>query len=451
MGRLGKKLISALPNLWVTKTVNGEPVSKPQRLGPGELSVFFAGQFNSDKKQPSLRHNELTLMAELHGETIPVKEAELLYVQVSKKGGDISQKHAQDALRDAALDHSFDPVKDYLISVRDNPDIEPADIHKLATRFLGLNDNLANHQLAVNAIGAVRRVFEPGCKHDTVCIIHSIGQGKKKSTFWEMLASRPFFNDSAQTSDKDFLLNTHKCWLYELAEIESVTTVKGIAALKGVLSNAVDNFRPPYGAAIEEHPRRSIYVGTVNKTDFLRDPTGTRRFHVVPLPEGHRIPFGELENGGRDSFWKAAVLAYKRGDKNWLSDELEGLSEARNRGFREELIYESRFTAWLAGGVDYQGTPWDGKPFTTDDILHRSGCRDRSAIEQRHKNYATEALRSIGGFEFKQVRVARMQIWMWVPLSHDPCHMTSENLSEKAGQKNDEGLDPSCDNTHGAA
>ena len=75
-------------------------------------------------------------------------------------------------------------------------------------------------------------------------IIHSTGQGKKKSMFWEMFASRPFFSDSAQTSDKDFLLNTYKCWLYELAEIESVTTVKGIAALKGVLSNAVDNFRP---------------------------------------------------------------------------------------------------------------------------------------------------------------------------------------------------------------
>ena len=131
MGRIGKKLISALPDLWVTKKVNGEPVSKPQKLSAGELSSFFSDQHNSDEGNPRLRFNEMTLVPELDGVPIPVTEAELLYVQVSKKGGDISQKHAQDAIRDAAFDFSFDPVKEYLISVRDNPDIKPADITQL--------------------------------------------------------------------------------------------------------------------------------------------------------------------------------------------------------------------------------------------------------------------------------------------------------------------------------
>ena len=36
----------------------------------------------------------MTLTPELDGAPIPVPEAELLYVQISKKGGDISQKHA---------------------------------------------------------------------------------------------------------------------------------------------------------------------------------------------------------------------------------------------------------------------------------------------------------------------------------------------------------------------
>ena len=104
MGRIGKKLISALPDLWVTKTVNGEPVSKPQKLSAGELSSFFSDQHNSDEGNPRLRFNEMTLVPELDGVPIPVPEAELLYVQVSKRGGDISQKHAQDAIRDAAFD-----------------------------------------------------------------------------------------------------------------------------------------------------------------------------------------------------------------------------------------------------------------------------------------------------------------------------------------------------------
>ena len=88
MGRIGKKLISALPDLWVTKKVNGEPVSKPQKLSAGELSSFFSDQHNSDEGHPRLRFNEMTLVPELDGVPIPVTEAKLLYVQISKKCGE---------------------------------------------------------------------------------------------------------------------------------------------------------------------------------------------------------------------------------------------------------------------------------------------------------------------------------------------------------------------------
>ena len=159
-----------------------------------------------------------------------------------------------------------------MISVRDNPDIKPADITQLATHYLGIGDELSNKELAVSAIGAVKRRFYPGTKHDTCLVIHSEEQGKGKSTFWNELASDPFFNDTGQTNDKDFLLATHQCWHYELAEIETVTGNKAIGALRQLLSSKKDLFRAPYAAAVEEHKRRGIFVGSVNKTDFLRDP-----------------------------------------------------------------------------------------------------------------------------------------------------------------------------------
>ena len=96
MGRVGKQLINGMEPLWAPKNVGGELVHKPQKLSAGELSGYFSAQHNSDKNKPRLRLNEMTLMAELDGVPIPVSEAELLYVQISKKGGDISQKHAQE-------------------------------------------------------------------------------------------------------------------------------------------------------------------------------------------------------------------------------------------------------------------------------------------------------------------------------------------------------------------
>ena len=120
-----------------------------------------------------------------------------------------------------------------------------------------------------------------------------------------------------------------------------------------------------------------------------------------------------LEGGGRDSFWKAAILAMENGAANWLSKDMEELSEARNLSFKEELVYQSRLADWLAGGLNFKGQPWDKQPFSTDDALHLSGCRDRSAIEKRHKDAAAEALRSLG-FKHKQIRHGKFQPWKWI-------------------------------------
>lgn len=428
MGRLGKQLTNGLPQGWTVKTRGDEPVKEPRKLKAGELSGCLTLEFNTNTEKPRLRLNEMTLMAELDGSQIPVAESELLYVQCSKKGWDIPKGSAQDALRDAALDFSFDPVKESLMAIRDDPSIEPADITQLASHYLGIDDELSNRQLAVCAIGAVKRVFSPGCKHDTCLVIHSEEQGRGKSTFWNQLASDEFFNDTAQSSDKDFLLVTHQCWIYELAEIETVTAAKAIGALRALVSSKQDTFRAPYAGTAEKHPRRGIFVGSVNKTDFLRDPYGTRRWHVISLPRGHSIPLERLENGGRESFWKAAILAMENGQRNWLCKEWEELSEARNKDFKEELLYEGRLAAWVAGSPGFEGRQWDRKPFTTDDALHYSGCRDRSAIEERHKRAAAEALRSLG-FEYKQMRIGGFQVWVW--LSSDHCHLIGKGLSEK--------------------
>jgi predicted P-loop ATPase len=43
-------------------------------------------------------------------------------------------------------------------------------------------------------IGAVARAFNPGCKHDTACVIMG-DQGAYKSSFWQCLGG-PFFSDA---------------------------------------------------------------------------------------------------------------------------------------------------------------------------------------------------------------------------------------------------------------
>jgi predicted P-loop ATPase len=54
-----------------------------------------------------------------------------------------------------------------------------------------------------------------------------------------------------------------------------------IETIKGFLSKTADNARPAYGRFRNDQPRRCIFVGTTNDSEYLRDTTGNRRFWPV--------------------------------------------------------------------------------------------------------------------------------------------------------------------------
>ena len=90
----------------------------------------------------------------------------------------------------------------------------------------------------------------------------------------------------------------HTCWIYELAELESITNKREAGTLKNLISSVSDLIRPPYLSAHDDFPRMSIFWGSSNRRDFLRDETGAARYHVIELPhdakKGFRIDTDRL-------------------------------------------------------------------------------------------------------------------------------------------------------------
>ena len=78
------------------------------------------------------------------------------------------------------------------------------------------------------------------------------------------------------------IMNMHSCWIFELAELENVNSKKGVGELKALITTAADMIKKPHGRNTERDDRRSIMVSSVNG-DFLRDPSGNRRFLVISL------------------------------------------------------------------------------------------------------------------------------------------------------------------------
>lgn len=118
-------------------------------------------------------------------------------------------------------------------------------------------------------------------------------QGKGKTTFFQHLAIDDRYFGGGLTLDprnKDSVMQATSKWISELGEIGS-TMKKDMDSVKAFITNAVDEYRVPYGKATLRYPRITSFVGTVNDDKFLIDQTGNRRFATVPLDDNVVIDY----------------------------------------------------------------------------------------------------------------------------------------------------------------
>jgi len=110
--------------------------------------------------------------------------------------------------------------------------------------------------------------------------------GGKTSFFREITPDQNYFLESAKigTGSKDEIISVTTSWIVELGEIDNCTR-REACEYKGFITQRSDKYRPPYGRNDVLRARRSSLCGTVNPDDFLKDPTGNRRFWVIPVNE----------------------------------------------------------------------------------------------------------------------------------------------------------------------
>ncbi len=328
-------------------------LAKPQKLEAAELLFMLRHQAHDGQR---IRWNVFHQQIEVDG--APLEGAERFYLSLADQGFKVSKELAVDALVQVAREHPYDPVILYLEHVAAT--VPPAYIDGLATAYLRPGDanhggpTLYDHMLRCTLIGAVRRAFNPGSKHDTTCIL-SGDQGARKSSFWSVLGG-PFFSDSlGDLSSKDDLLKLHRSWIMEWAELDHVTSRKHAGQIKSFLTTQSDLFRAPYGKAVEHTPRRGIIVGSTNRTEgFLVDDTGNRRFWVVPTTrhEAEPIDTGTLA-AERDAIWAAAVHAHRAGDPNYIPLDLSLQVNRENEAYQVSNPWREPIEAWLRAPANF--------------------------------------------------------------------------------------------------
>lgn len=336
---------------------------KPQKLEAKELLDML--RIPDNDGSPRFRYNVFTQQIEIRGEI--ADGVERFYLQLAEMGYKAGKEMALDCLVQVAHEHPYDPVQLYLEHVA--AEVQPTYIDRLASIYLRPADSqlkeptLYDHMIKKTLIGAVRRIYEPGCKHDYACVLMG-DQGARKSSFWGALGG-PFFSDALRDiSSKDDLMVLHRSWIMEWAELDHITSKKHAGQVKAFLSQCTDLFRVPYGKATEAFPRRCIIVGSTNRdSGFLVDETGNRRFWVVPvtctIKKPIDVPNLLLE---RDAIWSAAVAAYKAGGTNELGVEQQALVEAENESYIVSNPWQQAVEAYLTRRVSVQ-------PLTSEEVL----------------------------------------------------------------------------------
>jgi predicted P-loop ATPase len=240
-------------------------------------------------------------------------------------------------------------------------------------------------------IAAVARVYDPGCQVDTILIAEG-SQGIGKSSAFRALAVHDewFACDLPDIKHKDAVHHVLGPWIIELDELDALSR-KEATSVKSYVSRRTDRARLSYGKTSTNHPRRVVFCGSTNESEYNTDATGGRRFW--PFKVRRDIDVSAIERD-RDQLWAEAVHWYKQGHP-WHIEE-EALQEIA----KSEQDKRFKSSPWLALIENYV----IGKTeVVVSDILENCLELSKAHQSQRDMNEAVRCLQHLG-WRVRQVR-----------------------------------------------
>lgn len=239
-----------------------------------------------------------------------------------------------EAVETVAREHRFHPVRDHLRSLAWDGERR---LEEWLIRAAGVTD--CEYARAVSSFflrGMVRRVMQPGCKFDYALVLEG-EEGLRKSTLCAVLGG-PWYSDTdLDLMHKDSLSALRGKWLHEFSEMDSVTRAEA-SRQKSFLSRAVDEFRPVYGKREIRCPRQTVFIGTTNQDDYIKEGQGARRFW--PVRVSGQIDIDWLRRTLPQLFAEA-LADYDAGEPYYPSPEQQRelfAPEQRRRVIQESLI-----------------------------------------------------------------------------------------------------------------
>jgi predicted P-loop ATPase len=230
------------------------------------------------------------------------------------------------AVARVAKHNRFNPVRERLESLVWDGVERLSKPYCWLSRYLGADPTEINRAFGRKfLVSACARIMQPGVKVDTVLVIEG-EQGSQKSSSLRALCSvfgdKYFLDNLSDPYGKDGKMLLQGKLIVELAELEAFSRSE-VRQEKSFITTQVDEFRPPFGRSVIEYPRTFIIAGSTNQEEYLKDPTGARRFWPVRTGE---IDLDLLREDA-EQLWAEAYQAYLAGEQWWLTPDEEKMAQ----------------------------------------------------------------------------------------------------------------------------
>jgi predicted P-loop ATPase len=226
----------------------------------------------------------------------------------------------------------------------------------LLADYLGAEDTKYTRAvMRKSLVAAVARAVTGAVKYDYMPIITG-RQGIGKSTFLSLLG-KDWFSDSLVTFEgKEAAEMIQGTWINEVGELTAMSKQE-VTSVKQFLSKQYDIYRAAYGRHTEKYPRRCVFFGTSNETEFLKDSTGNRRFWPVDtgIYPAKKSVWKDLP-GEVDQIWAEAYVRWQFGEPLYLDDETELMAQKQQDEHRETSSKEGLIRDYIEKDVP---SNWD--------------------------------------------------------------------------------------------
>lgn len=261
-----------------------------------------------------------------------------LAIYLEKVLGFQSKDKTKTALAQCAARNRFNPVTQYLNGLTWDG------VKRLETLFidyLGAADTPYVRAVTRKSfVAAISRAMHPGCKYDTMPVLTG-AQGLGKTTLIQKLGKAWFTNSIETFEGKEAAELLQGSWIVEIGEMSAYNR-SDLNVIKGFLSRTFDHFRAAYAAKTEKHPRSCVFFGTSNRSDYLKDATGGRRFWPIDcgVQQQTKSVFYHLDSEV-DQLWAEAVMYWRLGESLILTGELEQEAKRQQENHAEQDPRES--------------------------------------------------------------------------------------------------------------